>query len=39
MNDCTCHRPANVNHELCCGHEQGRDPDCPQHGDGCNNKR
>lgn len=31
---CTCHRPAGVNHELCCGHDEGRDPNCPQHGDG-----
>lgn len=31
---CTCHREAG-SHELCCGREEGRDPDCPQHGDGC----
>lgn len=32
---CTCHRENDKNnHELCCGHPEGRDPDCPQHGDG-----
>lgn len=31
--DCTCHREI-VSHELCCGHDEGRDPDCPRHGDG-----
>jgi hypothetical protein len=32
---CTCHTDPDVReHELCCGHPQGRDPDCPIHGDG-----
>lgn len=31
---CTCHREATTSHEACCGHDEGRDPDCPQHGDG-----
>jgi hypothetical protein len=33
--DCTCHRGyPGSNHEGCCGHDDGRDPNCPQHGDG-----
>ena len=32
--ECLCHRPPGVNHELCCGHDEGRNPDCPFHGDG-----
>lgn len=31
---CTCHREATRSHELCCGHDEGRDPNCPFHGDG-----
>lgn len=31
---CTCHREALVDHELCCGNEDGRDLGCPLHGDG-----
>jgi hypothetical protein len=30
---CECHREAG-SHELCCGHDQGRNPDCSIHGDG-----
>jgi hypothetical protein len=30
---CTCHNEPG-SHELCCGHEDGRNPDCPIHGDG-----
>ena len=32
--ECLCHREAGSNHELCCGHEDGRNPDCEIHGDG-----
>ena len=33
--ECTCHRDSdNGSHELCCGHDEGRDPNCPIHGDG-----
>jgi hypothetical protein len=33
--ECSCHREySRWNHEECCGHEDGRDPDCPIHGDG-----
>lgn len=32
MTDCECHRETG-NHELCCGHLEGRNPDCPRHGD------
>lgn len=31
---CECHRETG-SHELCCGHDQGRSPDCLIHGDGC----
>jgi hypothetical protein len=31
--ECSCHREEG-SHELCCGHEGGRNPDCPIHGDG-----
>lgn len=31
---CTCHREQTSSHELCCGHDEGRNPDCPIHGDG-----
>lgn len=31
--ECTCHRGAG-NHEQCCGDTDGRNPDCPRHGDG-----
>lgn len=31
--ECTCHRGSG-NHEQCCGHDYGRDPNCPNHGDG-----
>ncbi len=31
--ECSCHREGG-SHELCCGHPDGRDPNCPQHGDG-----
>jgi hypothetical protein len=34
MIECTCHRETGTNHEQCCGHDEGRDPDCPFHGDG-----
>ena len=30
---CTCHGESG-SHEACCGHEDGRDPDCRFHGDG-----
>ena len=33
VKNCTCHRESG-SHEACCGHDQGRDPDCPFHGDG-----
>lgn len=33
--ECLCHRESG-SHELCCGHEGGRNPDCPIHGDGSN---
>lgn len=29
---CECHRETG-SHELCCGHDEGRNPDCPIHGD------
>ncbi len=31
--DCQCHKEAG-SHELCCGYADGRNPDCPIHGDG-----
>lgn len=31
--DCECHRESG-SHDLCCGHDEGRNPDCPRHGDG-----
>lgn len=31
--ECECHNEID-SHELCCGHEGGRNPDCPIHGDG-----
>src|SRR6516165_5220557 len=34
LNNCTCHHENTDSHELCCGHEDGRDPNCPIHGDG-----
>jgi len=36
IDGCTCHRDEHPEHghELCCGHEDGRDPNCPYHGDG-----
>lgn len=30
---CECHRESG-SHEGCCGHPEGRNPDCPIHGDG-----
>jgi hypothetical protein len=30
---CECHRESG-SHETCCGHAEGRNPDCPFHGDG-----
>ena len=33
MIGCECHRETG-SHELCCGHDEGRSPDCPIHGDG-----
>lgn len=33
MRECECHRESG-SHELCCGHPEGRNPDCPLHGDG-----
>ena len=30
---CECHTESGP-HDLCCGHEDGRNPDCPTHGDG-----
>lgn len=32
--ECICHNEPGINHESCCGHEDGRSPDCPIHGDG-----
>jgi hypothetical protein len=33
--ECSCHREySRWNHEECCGHEEGRNPNCPLHGDG-----
>jgi len=39
--ECTCHRDSDpkTGHELCCGHDNGRDPDCPRHGDGANDQQ
>lgn len=35
MAECNCHRGyPESNHEGCCGHDEGRNPDCPFHGDG-----
>jgi hypothetical protein len=34
VTDCECHHEATDSHESCCGHEDGRSPDCPIHGDG-----
>ena len=34
MTACTCHNDFSTTHESCCGHDDGRDPDCPYHGDG-----
>ena len=31
--ECACHNEIG-SHELCCGHDEGRSPDCPIHGDG-----
>lgn len=31
--ECQCHNELG-SHELCCGHDEGRNPDCPIHGDG-----
>lgn len=32
--ECTCHHePTEKTHELCCGYANGRNPDCPRHGD------
>jgi hypothetical protein len=32
---CTCHNePTEKTHEMCCGHPEGRSPNCPLHGDG-----
>jgi hypothetical protein len=31
--ECMCHRERG-SHELCCGHFEGCDPNCPIHGDG-----
>ena len=33
MIDCECHHETG-SHSLCCGHDEGRSPDCPIHGDG-----
>lgn len=30
---CECHTESGP-HDLCCGYEDGRSPDCPMHGDG-----
>jgi ribosomal protein L19E len=35
-NSCSCHREHSTNHELCCGRPEGRNPNCPLHGDGAN---
>ena len=32
--NCECHHEATDSHETCCGHDGGRNPDCPTHGDG-----
>lgn len=32
--ECECHYEPGSNHEACCGHEGGRNPNCPIHGDG-----
>lgn len=33
--ECTCHNePTERTHEMCCGHRDGIDPNCPIHGDG-----
>lgn len=37
MAECLCHKESG-SHEVCCGHEGGRNPDCPQHGDGWNSE-
>ena len=34
MATCECHFEATDSHDGCCGHEDGRNPDCPIHGDG-----
>jgi len=34
---CSCHNEAG-SHELCCGHEDGRSPDCTLHGDGAGSR-
>lgn len=35
MAQCECHREySRWNHQECCGNEEGRNPDCPIHGDG-----
>lgn len=35
MSECSCHTGhPESNHEQCCGHFEGRDPDCSYHGDG-----
>lgn len=37
MTECVCHdygRQHHDSHESCCGHDDGRNPDCPIHGDG-----
>ena len=33
LTNCECHQKSG-SHELCCGHADGRSPDCPIHGDG-----
>ena len=32
--DCDCHLEGGASHDLCCGHREGRNPDCALHGDG-----
>lgn len=31
--ECSCHTEHLKSHEACCGHENGRNPDCSIHGD------
>lgn len=32
--ECSCHIERLASHDACCGHDDGRDPNCPFHGDG-----